>query len=503
MKKLNKSTLLIILFVIVFTGIYLLLKTYKDNQIDGLLHEQSQSLEISYKQGLDRFNVIADNVYLSLQDDKKLIDILANTTNKNLKQKNKLLYEYLKSEFSRLKQLGIMGLQIVLPDNTSVIRLHKVDRFGDNLTQTRYALNYVNQTKMHIGGFEEGRTSHAFREIYPLYKNGEHIGSVEILFSSTMFQDYTMRALGIHTHFIVNKNVFKLNAWKSNHTEVYEQSIEHDDFFFSVNDHINHNRLDVSRRMVIVPLRQEINEGINTGEKFTVYKKLEKVVKVLSFMPVKRIKDNKTVAYLVSYTESDKIFKILNSFNMSIVILIVILFLIYFIMYRFMREKEELETELQYDGLTNVYNRKYFRYSTEKTFDSLDVKNDNFTIVMIDIDYFKSVNDNYGHQCGDTVLIELAKILKSSIRSVDKVARYGGEEFIMCLNTNEDFAFKIVENMRKEIESLEFGEEKLKITASFGIAQYKNDISIDDIISRADEALYLAKEKGRNQTQRL
>ena len=503
MKNINKSKLLIILFVVVFIGIFFLLKTYKDNEIDGLLNEQAQSLEISYKQGLDRFNVIATNVYMSLQNDKDFVAIVSQTNNENLQLQHKKLDSYLQEEFSRLKQLGIMGLQIVLPNNLSVIRLHKTDKFGDNLTQTRYALNYVNQTKMHISGFEEGRTSHAFREVYPLYSSGHHIGAVEILFSSTMFQDYTMRALGIHTHFIVNKNVFKFNAWKSNHNEPYEQSIEHKDFLSSLNDHINHTRLDVSKRMVIFPLQEKIDNGIATGEKFTIYKKLEKIVKIISFMPVKRIKDNKTVAYLVSYTESDKLFKTLSNFNISIIVLIIILLATYFTMYRFMRVKEGLETELKYDDLTKVYNRKYFRYTTQEAFNSLNIQNSDFTIVMIDIDYFKNVNDSCGHQCGDSVLIELSQLLKSSIRSVDKVARYGGEEFIMCLNTNEEYAFKIVENIRQEIEKLEFSEQKLKITASFGVAQYKNDVSLDDIIRRADDALYLAKEKGRNQTQRL
>ena len=138
-----------------------------------------------------------------------------------------------------------------------------------------------------------------------------------------------------------------------------------------------------------------------------------------------------------------------------------------------------------------------------KEFAYLNSENSDFTIVMVDVDFFKHVNDDYGHQYGDEVLVGLAKILKDSVRTLDKVARYGGEEFIMLLLTNEERAFTIVEKMREIIQTTEFGKKQLKVTASFGIAQYKNDSSLEHIIKRADSALYKAKEEGRNQTQIL
>jgi diguanylate cyclase (GGDEF)-like protein len=261
--------------------------------------------------------------------------------------------------------------------------------------------------------------------------------------------------------------------------------------------------LDRAKRIIITPLRTQIDKGIRSGKAFNLYKKLDTTVKITAYMPVKRIKDAKTIAYLVSYTQSDRIFKILKNFNIQIVVLSVLLILFYLGFCKFLSQKHKMEIELKYDGLTNVYNRKHFMSMIEKEFVLLKSSDVNFSLVMADIDFFKKVNDTYGHQCGDTILMEFTTILKDSVRSLDKVARYGGEEFIIFLQTDENNAFKIVEKIREKIEVYEFSEKKLRVTASFGIAGYKNDISVESIIARADKALYKAKESGRNQTQIL
>ena len=501
MLDIKRRILLFLLFLLIFGVVLFALKLEKDTRVDELLHEQSKYLEMSYKQGLDRFNVIAHNVYLSLQNDKKFIDILATAQQSKLADINEKLYNHLKYEFDSLKNMGVMGLQVTLPNNVSLLRMHKPDKFGDDLSDIRYSLKYVNEHKVHIQGFEEGKTSHAFREIFPLFKEGKYIGVMEVMFSSTILQDYTMRVSDIHTHFIVNKNVFKTNEWKSKLVEPYKESIEHKDFLFSQNDHMIHDRLEASRATLSIPLSIEIDKGIQTNKAFTLYKTVDKSVRVMAFIPVERIKDKKVMAYIVSYVDSEKIVDILNNFKIMISVIAFIFILVYIVVCRLLGKKRQMEDELQSDGLTNVYNRKYFINKLERNFASL--KDSDYSIVMVDIDYFKSVNDDYGHQCGDTVLIELSKLLQENVRSLDMVARYGGEEFIIFLSTDEKNAFKVVENIRKKIAAKEFGEKQLRVTSSFGIAQYKGDSSVTEIISRADKALYISKEKGRNQTQIL
>ena len=499
MKNFKSRSILFIVLLILFSGVYFLIDTYKNSRAQEILNEQAHYLDISYKQGLDRFHIIAKNVYTFIQNDEEFIKILANTDVNNLKPSHDELYENFKGEFARLEMSGVMGIHIILPDNRSLLRMHQETRYGDSLEGIRYMVEYVNEHKTYIGGFEEGRFSHAFREVYPLYDDGVYIGLVEVLFSSTKMQDYTMRAADIHTHFIVNKNVFEVNSWKSNKREPYRQSIEHKDFLFSQNGHYKHKVLEISKKNIIEPLREKIDLNILHGKQFYLYTEAEGTSKVIVFMPIQHFKDSQTVAYLVSYTSSDKLFSHLSSIEKTLSILAVVTLFLYFVIYKLLREKETVINELKYDALTDIYTRKYFLETSRKECKRLKHQKLKFSVVMADIDYFKNVNDTYGHQYGDVVLQEFAAILKNSVRSVDKVARYGGEEFIIFLQTDAENSFNVVEGMRKKVEASEFGDKKIKLTASFGLSQCAQEKILEDIIKRADDALYAAKESGRNQ----
>ena len=212
----------------------------------------------------------------------------------------------------------------------------------------------ANEQKVQMFGFEQGRNSHSFRHIFPIYKEGKHIGAIDVSFSSVMLQNYTMRASEIHTHFIVNRNVFKSQAWKSNTQEQYEQSIEHNDFMFSMSDHINHKRLDGSKNKLIEPLRKTINKNIKMGNEFALYKEFENVVKVISFLPIRNVKKDKTVAYLVSYTDSARIASAIKNFKYFALVMLIIILLTFLIIWKIVNEGEVLKKELQYDELTKV-----------------------------------------------------------------------------------------------------------------------------------------------------
>lgn len=155
------------------------------------------------------------------------------------------------------------------------------------------------------------------------------------------------------------------------------------------------------------------------------------------------------------------------------------------------------------DTLTDTFNRRKIDELLEKEFHLAQRYNMSFSIVLLDIDYFKSINDEFGHLVGDEVLVEISKILKKDTRKVDHVGRWGGEEFlIICPYSSIEEALNVANKLKISIENHDFGFNK-KITASFGVTNYKNDQKIDDILSRADKALYLSKNYGRNQVQTL
>ena len=154
------------------------------------------------------------------------------------------------------------------------------------------------------------------------------------------------------------------------------------------------------------------------------------------------------------------------------------------------------------DGLTGLYNIRYFRMilESEVMFARMDTQKI-FSIIMGDIDHFKHFNDAYGHQVGDLVLKEVASVLKSSVRSLDIVARYGGEEMIILLRgTHLKDGLAIAEKIRKSVENsaVREGDTMYKVTISLGVASFMHEDTVDSIIKRSDDGLYRSKETGRN-----
>jgi diguanylate cyclase (GGDEF)-like protein/PAS domain S-box-containing protein len=162
------------------------------------------------------------------------------------------------------------------------------------------------------------------------------------------------------------------------------------------------------------------------------------------------------------------------------------------------RLEEEILKLSVTDKLTQIYNRMKLDEVLDQEVIRAKRTNQTFCAILMDIDHFKSVNDNFGHQVGDVVLIEVASLLKTEVRAADVVGRWGGEEFlIIASQSNREGGVKLAEKLRILIENHEFSCPH-KITCSFGVATYQKGCTPSTLVSRADEALYIAKRNGRN-----
>jgi diguanylate cyclase (GGDEF)-like protein len=155
------------------------------------------------------------------------------------------------------------------------------------------------------------------------------------------------------------------------------------------------------------------------------------------------------------------------------------------------------------DDLTKLFNTRYLNRTIEMEIQRSNRYQASVSLIFMDIDYFKQINDRYGHLVGSKVLVELGQLLIKSLRTVDTVARYGGDEFVIVLpQTSSDVAFQIAERIRKAVEQNVFLKKEgysLKITASFGLASYPGSAkSRDDLMRLADEAMYKVKRQTRN-----
>lgn len=163
------------------------------------------------------------------------------------------------------------------------------------------------------------------------------------------------------------------------------------------------------------------------------------------------------------------------------------------------RKNKELEFFSNHDPLTKLYNRNYFNSAFNKNLRTKKDKNTSTSLIIIDIDNFKKINDQFGHKIGDDILAALSKIFAKTVRASDIVARWGGEEFvIMCNQSTINEAHQLCERITYSIKDFDFQPVK-NLTCSFGIAEMKNNEPMMSCFERADKALYQAKEQGRNQ----
>ena len=166
---------------------------------------------------------------------------------------------------------------------------------------------------------------------------------------------------------------------------------------------------------------------------------------------------------------------------------------------------KELELLASQDPLTKLYNRRYFSSTSEHIFNLAKREKNNLSIIMMDIDDFKSVNDTYGHEVGDNTLINIAEILTKYSRKSDVICRFGGEEFIVLLpSTSKENAQKVAKTFHNKIRNtiIQNKNKKIQYTVSIGISEINDntDLNINEIINRADSALYTAKNSGKNTT---
>jgi len=161
------------------------------------------------------------------------------------------------------------------------------------------------------------------------------------------------------------------------------------------------------------------------------------------------------------------------------------------------KRNKQLKMLSETDALTSIYNRKKFIESLQLEIKKAKRFNETFSIIVIDIDHFKKVNDTYGHLTGDKVLIEVSKLISQNIRDIDLFARWGGEEFCILVNKlNAQESKQIAEKLRVKIEETTI--KNLNITCSFGVTNFEENDNNESIFAKADEALYRAKEEGRN-----
>lgn len=190
--------------------------------------------------------------------------------------------------------------------------------------------------------------------------------------------------------------------------------------------------------------------------------------------------------------EFDKEFFYKIIFTIVFILLLIIFFLVLYWNRKLKKLNDQLNILSKTDNrlmINEIFQQEISRFKRYET---------PISIIMLDIDYFKKINDTYGHNIGDFVLIEFAKVVKTNIRETDHLGRWGGEEFVVvCTNTHLKGAVNLANSLKKAITNIDINN-KYKLTCSFGVSELKKDQDLESLIKSADDALYQAKNEGRN-----
>ncbi len=335
-------------FLFVFSVVYLTTTKDIESRIQNVLTQQINYLENNYKVSVNRFKIISNGMYSTVINESKILKLLYKAKySKDESERaviRETLYKRMKPHFERLKKIGVVITLFSFEDNKTFLRVHKPNKFGDDLSKIRYSFTYVNSNKKPTRGFEQGKISHAFRNIYPLYYNGEYLGSVDIAFSSEVLQDNMTTLHNIETHFILNKSIFEANIYKAQERVKYIQSLEHKDFLFSVTNAHTHEEKNFSEVEIFLNerLKEDIAENIRHNGSFALHDR----GKVIAFLPIKNIKEKRTVAYLVSYKESVYLKNIFKEYMRVNIISFIFLVIMSLIIYNNIKQRLFLQIEV-------------------------------------------------------------------------------------------------------------------------------------------------------------
>ena len=448
-------------------------------------------------------NYIFDETIL----DKEVISIVDQANTASEKEKEILrasLYDKVYKQYEMMKKYEFRQFHFHLPSTESFLRVHAPEKYGDILSDVRESVRLANESKTNVVGFEEGKIFNGFRHVYPLNYNDEHIGSLEISISSASIIEVLSKLYtDENIYFIIDKENVKENLFDEEMKNYKDSYISDDYYVDSEVEKItsnNNNKITLkSKKIFFEGLRQASSKKLKDKESFSMIYKFNDKDYIVKFSALENLK-KAPVAYLISISESSEYGKFARDMYKDIILVTPLALLLILFSLGLSFYQHQLKENGEIDYLTKIYNRNKFYEMAEKELKGAKRYKYSVTIMMLDIDYFKKINDSHGHKWGDGVLKELASEISKNIRSTDIFARWGGEEFIFLLpHTEISDAIKAADKIKKIISNSD--SEKLRgVTVSIGLAQVDlEDIDIDNVINSADKAMYRAKAKGRDQ----
>lgn len=482
---------LLTIFVLILTSVFL--RSFYDYQ------KHNQALE----EDIEQLGENAFSYYQDLQTAliERYLTLTHHYTNEPViratfqNRDRKSLYLYSQQDYARLQQdnPSLHTMHYFDVQNTTLLRLHQPENYDDDLTFLRPIVREANALKRPLQGFEVGKNGITYRISTPLIdRHKEHFGLLEFGIHPNYFVERLSKRFGVESMILV-KSASLGTLIKNYHFQTLKDfSIIHKTEFFEP----LLSSIDLSLPVSTLKVK---------GEYFLVLSHLDQLSHQGEV--VAKIVIAKNITDLVMQNHADLIKANLVNFA----VLIILFLLVYFIFNQYShallrsaqtiqhlnQAQDQLKNQANTDELTGLYNRRFFNEALKQ----LLKEQQQGSLYFFDIDHFKTLNDSYGHQAGDKVLIELANMMKSFFRQNDFLVRWGGEEFaVFVKDIQQDTMMHKAESFRTFVEQKITQNQPYPITISGGVTHIRPDDQVSSLVKRADDRLYQAKQTGRNRT---
>lgn len=505
----NRSIILAILITIVLSLFaYYLYKDYKGN-----LAENNKALLEKYNEEystiISGYRKLSALYFDEIINDEQILKIIYEADKSDEASKDELrneLISLMDNSYSKMKDNNFRQLHFALSDSTSFLRMHKKDSYGDYLADVRETVAISNNEQRYVEGFEEGRVFNGYRFEYPLFHNNEHIGCVDVSVSFLSVIELMDQSFNIPTQFIIKKTVVDNKVWEEIIGDNYKISRISDDYYYdsACSEYISSTGKYINLFEEInddKDLRYKIGKLLKDDKSFVINYEARNNRYAIVFKNINNVQ-GESVGYLEFYDIDNEAERLYSGMITELMLVFSLWLLILMAILGFYLLNKEIQNMSYYDKLTGVLNRNKLYESIERDIKLNERYNQEFSLLIFDIDNFKKINDKYGHLMGDRVIKEIADLVQSNIRSTDLLFRFGGDEFVVLLSNTEIAEGKVVsEKIRQRISDYEYPEEvKGKTTISIGLTEYNTNESVQELLNRADKLLYKAKEQGRNRT---
>lgn len=484
-----------IILIIIFNGYF---QEYEMNYMRNSVNSYEAHLESI----IGMYRNVAEFAYKDITKNEKIMN--------EIKKLNELdneddideivLVHSLQNKFINLMDLGFRQTKIINYDREVIAKMFTsnelIEREEGAVENISEVEEFALITQEYYEGIEIGINYSSIRFIFPIYDENEFLAILEFNLPdesiierlSDLYDGYY--SLYIHAEELEGKSI-----------KNYVASECYNGFYNDLTVLKQNKESGIDEEIVNI-----INCSFDAPAQFDIHKPsiINKVIDNKSYqmvmMPYKNL-DGNIAAYLISYMRDDYNLLLLKNRNQNIWI-IVLIFGIFiaanYILYLYQIKYKALSRT---DNLTKLNNRSILDKELMNELHQCLISGKGVFGMMIDIDHFKRVNDNYGHMIGDQVLIELSDIILKNIRSSDYLIRWGGEEFLIILkDTEKNDGLAVAEKLRQAVFTHMF-EQVGQISISLGISEMNKDEKFDDFIDRVDQFLYLAKENGRNRVE--